>query len=270
MANGASIKVADRREAKTELVELFKRAETVNVIHYSCERFYKREDGTSPRITSIAVRNLKNAQTISFSIHQIAERKHIAFKDIEANYDDLERQMLDEFYALVERRDGYQWLHWNMRDSGYGFQAIAHRHRVLGGTPVQIPENSLHDLARILVAIHGARYAPHPRMVNVMRLNHITDMDFLEGEQEAVAFENKEYVKLHLSTLRKVDVLAAIAQRELSGDLKTKARLRDKYGMNLTAWAEAIADHWVVKLFGVIAIAATLIGLILTIISLVR
>ncbi|MCK6580690.1 MAG: hypothetical protein L6Q98_21570 [Anaerolineae bacterium] len=268
--SGAIVKLADRREAKNELAELFKRAETTNLIHYSCESFYDRTDGSSPRITSIAVRNLNNAQTVSFSIHQIAEEQQVPSSEIEANYDDLERKMLDGFFEFVHRRDTYHWIHWNMRDINYGFPAINHRYKVLGGIPIQIPEGNLHDLARLLIAIYGAKYADHPRLESVVSMNHMTNMDFLTGKQEALAFENKEYVKLHQSTLRKVDILAAIAQRENSSDLKTKARRRDIYGLSVIAWVDVIYDHWVGKLFALIGVVATLIGTILTIYTLFR
>lgn len=67
------------------------------MIHYSGESFYDRPDGASPRITSIAVRKLDTGQTLSFSIHQVAERAGIAFAQIERSYDKLERMMLDAF-----------------------------------------------------------------------------------------------------------------------------------------------------------------------------
>ncbi len=40
-------------------------ADTANVqaIHYSCESFYDRPEGQSPRITSIAIRLLDSGQT---------------------------------------------------------------------------------------------------------------------------------------------------------------------------------------------------------------
>ena len=41
----------------------------------------------SPRITSIAVRNLESGQTDSFSIHQIAEEKKLPFVEISNHYD---------------------------------------------------------------------------------------------------------------------------------------------------------------------------------------
>ena len=47
-----------RRQARKDLSKLFADPKNVVVIHYSCESFYDRQDGSSPRVTSIAVRNL--------------------------------------------------------------------------------------------------------------------------------------------------------------------------------------------------------------------
>ena len=66
------------------------------LIHYSCESFYEIKDGKSPRITSIAVRFLTTGQTISFSIHKIAELRNISIENICANYDSLEMEMLND------------------------------------------------------------------------------------------------------------------------------------------------------------------------------
>ena len=63
----------------------------------------------------------RSGQTTSFSIHQVAERQHAPFNEIERRYDRLERQMLDEFYAPVGAHGGMNYLHWNMRDIDAGF-----------------------------------------------------------------------------------------------------------------------------------------------------
>ena len=94
------------------------------IIHYSCESFYHRPEGRSPRITSIAVRKLDTAQTLSFSIHQIAEERRIPFAEIETHYDVLEREMLDRFYAHVGAHRGMKYVHWNMRDINYGLELV--------------------------------------------------------------------------------------------------------------------------------------------------
>jgi hypothetical protein len=73
------------------------------VIHYSCESFYDRPSGASPRITSIAVRRLGSGQTTSFSIHQVAERHGHDLEKIDPSYDTFERQMLEEYFSFVDR-----------------------------------------------------------------------------------------------------------------------------------------------------------------------
>jgi hypothetical protein len=201
----AQNKLQMRRKAKNDISTLFQQASQVYVIHYSCESFYNRPDGSSPRITSIAVRNLENGQTVSFSIHQVAEREKISPQGIEQNYDRLEKRMLSEFYKFVERNQNCRWLHWSMRDINYGFPAIEHRCRVLGGKPIPLKTENLFDLSRIIVDIYGPLYAEHPHMLKLIERNHVTHKDFLAGSEEAKAFENKEYVKLHQSTLRKVN-----------------------------------------------------------------
>lgn len=74
MAN-AKIRIKKRKDALQQLNELVQRDEYLLIIHYSCESFYNITDGRSPRITSIAVRYYRTGQTISFSIHKVAEKK---------------------------------------------------------------------------------------------------------------------------------------------------------------------------------------------------
>src|SRR3972149_10854526 len=255
-------RIRRRRDAKAQLARLIDNAENVVVIHYSCESFYDCPNGSSPRITSIAVRNLGTGQTTSFSIHQMAERdKKLNAADIEANRDNCEKKMLRDFYDYVEMHQGHTWLHWNMRDINYGFPALAHRYKVLGGKPFEFHESRLCDLARILVSMYGVGYAAHPRLASVVANNKISDLGFLNGEQEAKAFNNREYVKLHQSTLRKVDILANIAERTADGSLKTDARTSEIYGGYFSAITELMREHWVFTLLSVIGAVASIIAL---------
>lgn len=54
---------------------IFRDAANVWVVHYSCESFYDRPNGASPRITAIAVRKLDSGQTVSFSSRQRSLRR---------------------------------------------------------------------------------------------------------------------------------------------------------------------------------------------------
>jgi len=128
------------KRAKQQLDDVFENSGHSVVVHYSCESFYDRENNPrSPRVTSIAVRNLDSGQTRSFSIHIIAERRGL-LDSIEQHYDQLEREMLQDFFEEVRVRQHCKWVHWNMRDANYGFEALENRIRALGGTPVSVPE----------------------------------------------------------------------------------------------------------------------------------
>lgn len=237
------------KRAKQQLDEIFQAAEHAVVIHYSCESFYDRENPHSPRVTSIAVRNLDSGQTKSFSIHLVAERRRV-LDSIEQHYDALEKEMLEDFFQTVRERQHSKWLHWNMRDANYGFEALENRLKALGGTPVAVvPEDKRADLSRMLVSIYGVGYIPHPRLEKLMEKNRITAKDFLTGKQEAEAFEKKQFVKLHQSTLRKVDVLANFAGRAHAGDLKTLASWWELNGRSIKAVGEWIREHWLLGSF---------------------
>ena len=248
--------------ARKAIKELHEQASSVLVIHYSCESFYDRPRGDSPRITSIAARRLDSGQTHSFSIHKIAELHRADLAALEANYDAFEREMLDEFFQFASVSDRNKWLHWNMRDANYGFAAIEHRYRVLGGDPIIVPDDRKFDLARLLVDIYGPDYIGHPRLEALIDLNRITRLAFMNGAEEAAAFDRHEYVALHQSTLRKVDIFGSIHSRQINGSLKTNASWWSKNGSSVRGVIEGATTHPIgILVFVIGAAAATYIGL---------
>jgi hypothetical protein len=220
-----------RKKAQHRLEEIVQDEKRVLIIHYSCESFYDSQEGKTPRITSIAVRFMKSAQTLSFSIHKEAERAHIPIQQIEKHYDELEKAMLVDFFTFATRHGDYTWVHWNMRDANYGFPALENRFRVLGGEPYEINDDNKADLSRILIDKYSPKIAPHRRLENLMKVNDITPKDMLGGPEEALAFKSKGYIKLHQSTLRKVDILDSLLVRAEGNDLKTAATFADIYGL---------------------------------------
>lgn len=74
-------------------------------------------------------------------------------------------------------------------------------------------------------------------MASLIEINEMTAADFLIGSAEAEAFENGNYVGLHRSTLRKVDVIANVLERTATRKLKTSAGWFDQHG-SLEALAE--------------------------------
>lgn len=237
-----------QKEARQRLESLFSDRSNVWVIHYSCESFYDRPNGASPRITSLAVRSLNSAQTHSFSIHQVAERLQVPFAEIEARYDELERQMLEAYFQHLGAHRGMKYLHWNMRDINYGFAAIEHRYQVLGGTPVQVDDAKKFDLSRILIDVYGVAYIGHSRLEKLIEKNDIQPRDMMTGADEAQAFIDGNYVGLHQSTLRKVDVLANIAERAKNKNLLTNTSWWQMHGGSLRTGLEWIADNKIIAL----------------------
>ena len=193
-------------------------------------------------------RNFSSGQTTSFSIHKSAEQKGVPIAEITDHYDDLEKEMLAEFFAYLGTVPVQTFVHWNMRDINYGFQAIEHRYKVLGGDPVVVEDGRKFDLARALIAIYGVGYVSHGeggRLFMTMEANSITARDALTGAEEAQAFEEEQFVKLHQSTLRKVDVIANILERTLDGSLKTNASWSEQHGFHPAAIVEFAREHWV-------------------------
>jgi len=88
--------------------------------------------------------------------------------------------------------------------------------------------------------------------VNILEKNNITHKDFLPGAMEAAAFDNKEFVKLHQSTLRKVDSLANLFERTTSKKLKTNSSWAEQYGFTPSVLAEYLKEHWLVAFLIVI------------------
>lgn len=248
-----------QKAAREKIKNIYKNIDNIFIVHYSCESFYNIENGRTPRITSIAVKYLNSENDVSFSIHKIAEIEKIS--DISKNYDVIEKKMLDEFYNFIQKHENYFWVHWNMKNINYGFEAIAHRYRVLGGIPVHINNEKKINLAQLLYDIYGPKYIDKPRLYNIIALNNINEIDLLNGEEEAKAFTMHDFVKLHRSTLKKVDAIYNLLDLTYLNKLKTKASFLDKNGGILMIIPHLIQENPFISTF------ITLSGWILAIIS---
>ncbi len=245
------------------LKHTIERAEFVWVIHYSCESFYDLPKGRSPRITSIALANLDSAQTTSFSIHQVAERESIPFDQIEKHYNELEKKMLEEFFQYIGSYREMKYLHWNMRDGNYGFAALEQRYRMFDGEPFVIDNKNKIDLARLLIDIYGTGYIGHPRLPKLLGKNQMKAPGFLTGAEEAKAFEKRNYVGLHQSTLRKVGEIANLARRANDRYLKIDTSWREMHGGRIRYVLNWLSEHPLITLFGLLGSIASIIGIVL-------
>ena len=212
-------------DAKAFLRNLKQRPENFYLIHYSCQNLNDDNEGLSPRITSIAVSHFATEQSVSFSTHAIAEELRIPRDDVFARFDEVETELLTRFYQFVRDRRASYWIHWNMRNSTYGFEHLEHRFRVLGGTdPSVVPVEQRINLNDMLSRRYGSRYAGHPKMQGLMEMNGGRHRDFLSGQEEVTAFQASDFMKMHMSTLCKVGFFHSVTERMLKGKLKTKSR----------------------------------------------
>lgn len=164
--------------------------------------------------------------------------------------------MLNEFSALVKLYSAHKWIHWNMRDSNYGFEAINNRIRILGGQTFEIADDFKYDFPIILGNIYTYGYEknqPKGRLLNLSERNNITTQNALTRKDEAIAFDNKEYLKLHMSTLKKVDIIASIIHRVENDELKVSTKRKYIYGLTLPGCIALIKETpWLLILAGII------------------
>ena len=83
---------------------------------------------------------------------------------------------------------------------------------------------------------------------------------FLSGAKEADAFENRDYVSLHQSTLRKVDVIANLGGRAHDRRLKVNTTWWEMHGGRIRSVLNWIVEH---KLIAFLASLASIIALAL-------
>lgn len=247
-----------RNSAQKSLREVMGDQKRVLLVHYACEDFANRPDGSSARITAIAARHLDSAQTFSFSIHLSAERLGISYKDIADRYEELERDLLQDFTKFCEKHMSFTWVHWSMRDSNYGFPALYHRCKLLGIAPTEIPPTNLFDLARCLVSVYGSEYIEHPRLPKILEKNGISMLAYVDGSSEAQMSQDGEFVTIHRSTLRKVDSFEALLLKAHAGTLKTNYRWLDIYGNSLQDVVFYVREHWI---YGLILIIMLGVGI---------
>jgi hypothetical protein len=150
----------------------------------------------------------------------VAERRGIPEREIPDRRPELEREMLEAFYASVREAQGWRWLHWNMASVIFGFPALAQRFEALGGVPVAIPEKRVINLAETLKRALGDDYVPHPRLENLIRLNGLSEHDWLHLEELTAAARAQEFARMLRSLLRRVRCIGSIFELFAQNRLK--------------------------------------------------
>lgn len=219
----------------------------VNVVHYSSEGLRDPNRTSAIKVTCIAVKQLMpgGETTKVFSLTKYPSDK----------------ELLNAFFLFAKDQvnvHGSKWIHWNMKNSIFGFQALEDRYRELSGSPYTIPMSLRLDLSKWLIETYGRKYAPDPRLPNIARINRINMQDFIAGSDEATAASEGRYASLENSTLRKVQVIHQLATLEKMGHLKTAQSLWRRQGLNFGERALSVASNPITVL--ALALLSILLG----------
>jgi hypothetical protein len=98
-------------------------------------------------------------------------------------------------------------------------------------------------------------------MLNLSLKNKISTRDALTGKGEAEAFDEKDYLKLHMSTMRKVEVIDRILEKLEYNSLEVESKWKDIYGFSITGIITIIRENPV--LFTIWSIIIFIIGTII-------
>lgn len=166
-------------------------------IHYSCECF-NRSKSSRPRVTSISIYNVATREQNSFNIHVEAQLKSYNCKRLSENdLDASERSLLHRFYKFVNNNHGCIWVHWNMKNSKYGFDALSIRYKFLTKRSApKVRAQQCYNLDVLLRKLYGHNFEVdtcNSKLLNLAKRNNIPFKGMLLGAEEANAFSAKNY-----------------------------------------------------------------------------
>jgi hypothetical protein len=201
------------------------------VIHYSRQNLNDNERGmATPRIIAIMVKSLDGITTNCFAIHHEAEKAKVILENIEDYYDLLEGRLLIGFNFFVKNNPGRKWVHWDMNDVHFSFEALEHRYKVLvdelGKDFIQIPYNDRINLNQLIKDIYSSNYENDPQLDNLMRTNNNGQLKdgFLTLPQEAQQFKQLGFPSILESLRYKVNFLLDVIEKAANNTLKVGKR----------------------------------------------
>lgn len=242
-------RIQDYKEAKAFIDKYMNNKRDFAIIHYACQGFYDTPNESYPHIAAICILFPQTMHKELFSLVSLAELQNIDLHTADtAVLDSLEAEMLKAFYEFVKKQKReYKWIHWNMRDHFYGFAAIAQRYCKLHKkkkAPFEFVNDKQQNIALLLKQRYGENYAARPHQQNIFDLNHMDPKNYLTGEKEAEAYENREFLAIERSLEDKVAAFAEILDKMGNNELKTNSRLlRDVYGLSLSGIYTYVKEH---------------------------
>ncbi len=196
------------------------RHKRVKFVHYYSSPWVDAQTGT-PRPLMIGVRDFVTGKLDLFAVHTLAELRGFEPSEILGKLDQLEKGILEAFYESIQVNRKMRWVHWGMEGPVWGFPALAHRFRALGGRPPEIPAQRQINLAAALKLTYGAQYAPNPRLPSLAEMNGVNVHGWLWPlEDLQAATRAAEYTRMTLSLGRQLNVIAEVFALFVTGKLR--------------------------------------------------
>ena len=207
--------VKERRLATSNLKKLTEDPSKVLFIHYSQSKTFDDDDygNISPIITSIVIKSLDNQIDQQFAIHFEADKADIPIDEIHDSYRDLELRILRAFNDFVRRHQECNWIHWDMKNIHFGFEAIKHRYEKVFGDLKgynEIPINNKKNLRDIIEGMYGESFVNGPdTLKSLLKCNsgNIDNNTYLSSDIESTEFERKNFNNVVKSIDLKVDFI---------------------------------------------------------------
>lgn len=252
-ANTAAL-MKERAALRERISQIYTESNRSYIVHYACESF-DGALGAAIRITGIAVRNLKSGQTMSWTIFGEAQRKK-RVPTLVQDLDLLERSVLQAFSRHLQKYDDCTFIHWNMRDTKFGFAHLHRRAKALGVKLYSIQDSYKFDLSNAIYKLYGDSHAPTEasdgtkgRIFSIAEINGITRREAISGAEEGKAFAEGDYSKIEGSTLRKLGIFSDIFDKLHRGTFKHTAPWRDTWGLSFSASIYTLRTHWATTTF---------------------
>jgi len=220
--------VNDRKIAVANLKKLTEDPSKVLFIHYSQSSTFDDDDygNISPIITSIVVKSLDGQIDQQFAIHFEADKADIPIDGIQYSYRDLELRILKAFNDFARRYSGCNWIHWDMKNIHFGFDAIKHRYEKIFGDLKdynEIPINNKKNLRDIIEGMYGENFVDGPdTLKSLLKCNsgNIDNNVYISSSVESTEFERKNFENVIRSVDLKVDFIkkatSKLIQRKLT------------------------------------------------------
>lgn len=231
--------------AKSQIKEISVNKDQFIIVNYSYINI--REEGT--RIVAIAIKEINTGESKIFSIEKTAEIKKIPFDEILNKYDEIEKEMLKKFFSYVKRKSSYNWIHWEMNNSFFGFEALKDRATMLGiRNKFEIINHNKKDLSIILTQYYGDRFIEDKSLEKLLKFNNLLLKEWLPEEIETKEFINKNFNKISRSQMAKVNALETMLEHIIENKLKTKSnKLRDIYGISPQGIYDYAKEKWYIS-----------------------